>query len=364
MISHQQNQLPVANLSSPLLPVNEPVLSEPPAKTIPARQTAIDYMKAFLVIGMIIAHALQLLSTPRGVLWLFSVCVNLITFSGFLFCFGYVFYTAYLSRPAQQVTGKMMKTAWKTLMGYYVSAFASLVLLSSHFTHKPYSPSYQTVFDLLCLIRIPWYSEFLLAFFLLTILTRLFFEPIKQLLEKRWALLTISAGCLLLAAWLPPDLRLGNAVGLLIGTSDDTVYPLVQYLPIFLAGLYFSKNRITWNRTAFCLSLLGSGLFVWYYVRVGSLPLRFPPSWYWLVGSYGVLYGYYLLANWLNQKEVIIPVLLTMGRHTLLYLLLSNIFLFALSDHIVVSPFAALGFGVGILMVITFIVGLVNQSAK
>lgn len=51
--------------------------------------------------------------------------------------------------------------------------------------------------------------------------------------------------------------------------------------------------------------------------------------------------------------------LLSIGRNTLVYLLLSNVILFALNSRLRVSPVAALGIGGGIVLVIMFLVSLV-----
>ena len=67
----------------------------------------IDLLKAILVLNMILAHTFQLIlgmsiepinSTNRIMIY-----INLTTFSGFLFCFGYSSYIAYLSKDKKEV---------------------------------------------------------------------------------------------------------------------------------------------------------------------------------------------------------------------------------------------------------------------
>lgn len=59
------------------------------------RNKAIDIMKGILTIMMISCHLLyQTVQNPG----LFNEYVNLTTFSGFLFCFGFVAYVAYFQK--------------------------------------------------------------------------------------------------------------------------------------------------------------------------------------------------------------------------------------------------------------------------
>ncbi|MBC8052923.1 MAG: hypothetical protein H7Y13_07650 [Sphingobacteriaceae bacterium] len=59
-----------------------------------SRDLSQNYFKGFLVIGMIVTHSLQMLTVPQGVFFAFSVYINLITFAGFMFSFGYVYQIA------------------------------------------------------------------------------------------------------------------------------------------------------------------------------------------------------------------------------------------------------------------------------
>src|SRR5437868_1945961 len=93
-----------------------------------SRVAAIDYMKSFLIIGMILGHTIQFLNTGsnsmvNSLLTRFSGYINLVTFPGFLFCFGYACYVAYLQKENKEVRLKIFKTAIKILLAYYISAF-------------------------------------------------------------------------------------------------------------------------------------------------------------------------------------------------------------------------------------------------
>ncbi|GAB4033661.1 hypothetical protein GCM10028774_17440 [Spirosoma jeollabukense] len=328
------------------------------------RQTSIDYMKGVLVIGMVLAHALQLLSKPRGIFWLFSTTINLITFSGFFFCFGYVFFLSYLTKPFADVNLKMAKTAIKSLFAYYLSGFSAYLLLSPRFLGKPYPITLDEILQLITFNKVAWFSEFLLTFFLITGLVLIFFQGFKQLAHSPIAMLCLGLVCLIIAWLLPTDLIVPQPMALLIGTKNYFIFPVIQYLPIFLIGIYFSNYRVGWSRAVLALSLLGTGLLISYYIWHQAMPAEFLPSVYWLVGSYGILYGYYVAAKWLEHRPNPLNWLLSIGRNTLFYLLVSNFILFALSNHIQTKPEMAFLVGVITLLIITFLFSLLTQSPK
>ena len=328
------------------------------------RQTAIDYMKGTLVIGMVLAHSLQLLSKPKGIFAYFSTTINLITFSGFFLCFGYVFYLAYLSKPFGQVSGKMAKTAGKSLLAYYLSGFSSFLMLYPRFMRKPYPLSFEELSQLVTFTKAAWVSEFLLTFFLLTLLVLVFFKGFQYLANSPRAMLGVGVACLLTAIFLPPDLVVIRPLALLVGTQGEYFFPIVQYLPIFLVGLYFAHYKIVWHPLILVLSGLGTVLLIGYYVQNRVMPPEFIPSIFWLVGSYGILYGYFLAAKWLERQAYSIEWLLSVGRNTLFYLLVSNFILFALGTHIQTDSWVAFLIGMTILLSIGFLISLLTPAPK
>lgn len=313
------------------------------------------------MIGMIIAHALQLLAIPKGVFWLFSTTVNLITFSGFFFCFGYVFYLSYLSKSLSEVRIKMLKTAWKSLLAYYFSGFASFFLLSERFTGKPYPLTLSELIQLLTFAKLAWVSEFLLTFSLITALVLVFFNGFKQLINSPKAMLLLGIVCLLIAVFLPPNFSIGRPWKLLIGSKTEFAFPVIQYLPPFLLGLYCSKYKVVWNWAIGSVAASGTALFAAYYIYNRAMPTEFLPSIYWLVGSYGILYAYFLAAKWLERQASPQQWLLSIGSNTLFYLLLSNFILFSISNHLQTTPPIATAIGIAVLLVIRFLISFLTQ---
>jgi hypothetical protein len=328
------------------------------------RQTAIDYLKAFLVIGMILGHSLQLLSKPKGLLWAFSTGINLITFSGFFFCFGYVFYWAYLTKPFIAVRGKIVRTAIKTLVGYYVAALTSLLILSPQFSGRPYIVSVNALLEVIYFKQVPAFTEFLLTFFLITALVGLFFRFFRTVAHSWLFTLLVSGIGWITAAILPVDLNLGAPLSLFIGTQTHFVFPLIQYLPVFLLGLSFACRNLIWHPVIGSLALFGTSLFIGYYLYYGQEPRESSPSIFWLLGSYGILYMYFLLAKWLERQSFTLPYLLSVGQNTLFYLITSNLIIFSLRRNLQVESLTALLIGLLVIGVIGFLISLVQATPK
>ncbi len=125
------------------------------------RNVELDMFKLLLVVGMIAAHVFQLLYNGdmySRIVGKFSLFVNAITFSGFLFAFGCATQLAYLRKPKDKILrGKLMKNGVRLLLAFYLSGFA--------YTAK--NLSVIEAVKILCLWRIPGYSEFLLSFAML-----------------------------------------------------------------------------------------------------------------------------------------------------------------------------------------------------
>ena len=120
------------------------------------RNNTIDKMKGLLVVQMILAHTLQFFSQPTKVAVTISSYVNLSTFSGFLFCFGYVSYLAYFQK--EWPVRRLLNGFGKTILAYFLSGVGFWIVLAG----RP-----DKIKGLLGLKELPGYSEFLFSFALL-----------------------------------------------------------------------------------------------------------------------------------------------------------------------------------------------------
>lgn len=151
-------------------------------KSVNSRNVELDMFKILLVIGMIAAHVFQLLYNEdmfSRVVGKFSIYINAITFSGFLFAFGCATQLAYLRKARDKaLMGKLMRNGFRLLVAFYISGFAYILLVS-------HSLTILEAVKVLCLWRIPCYSEFLLSFAMLMPLVWYFHRPLNAICS-RW----------------------------------------------------------------------------------------------------------------------------------------------------------------------------------
>ena len=288
------------------------------------RSSALDIFKGLLVFGMILAHVIQILGDRNNLLLTaISKFINLISFSGFLFAFGYANYFAYFSKDFQVVKWRMFKTGLKIFIAFYISGIAFRILFEKKAIHL------LDILKIILLADIPGYSEFLASFAIITLLALVLFKLIKTILSNKlyfW-LLNIF---LLLTTFIPYEQITINQIGLLIGTNKFACFPVIQYSPLYLIGIYFARHQIKFNRMALLISSAFTLSFISYLLYTHKLPNRFPPSLFWIVGSALFLYIYFLASNLLAAKLKKIELLEKPGQNVLFYLLVSNIFIFAI----------------------------------
>ncbi|UOQ46595.1 hypothetical protein MUN88_10795 [Gracilibacillus caseinilyticus] len=311
---------------------------------------------------MVYAHVLQFFSdtTLYPSTSIITSFFNLITFSGFVFCFGYVGQLAYYRKPFASVYKKMLMTGLKTLLAFYLSGIAFQLYVGE----QPLN--LDTIWPIVLLQVIPGWSEFLIAFALIIVFGVILFHGFRSL-SKRPVLLWATAAILLLATWIDHSEIKSVYMGLLIGTDQFPTFPVLPYMPFYLIGIYFAKYRIGFRWKYLLFSMLGTSLFVYYLASHDfQLPDRFPPTVYWITGSTFFLYIYYLISKSMDKWSVRLKYLRIIGENTLFYLLISNMFIFSL-DHamplLMTGPLSGFFFAVVILGIITFMVRIVTVSS-
>jgi hypothetical protein len=293
------------------------------------RDDSQDYFKGLLVIGMITAHVILLngLENRPPMLSWFCVFINLITFSGFLFSFGFIYQKVYSNK--KKTVKEIISISSKTLLAFYFSGLAYHFFfretISSHFLLKVF-----------LFYNIASYSEFLLSFFLITLLFFIFKKFFNKIVESTLHTVIVVAVCIAFTL-LPLNYRLFipfttieiEQLGLIIGKSKYFSFPVAQYLMFFVIGMYFAKHNIVYNHKAMALATVFTLSFCVYYYLYRTTPSRFPPGTAWVLGSAFFIYAYYLLAKKVLAKYNI-PFLRNIGKNTLIYLVLSNVLMFAI----------------------------------
>lgn len=286
------------------------------------RNRSIDMLKTLLVVGMILGHCIQLIGEPLRITTAFSTLINLITFPAFLFCFGYAVSIAYLGKNREIIGKKLLMNSLQLLIVFYLSGISYEIFVMKDF-------SFYNLIKILMLWKIPGYSEFLVSFFILNILTLIFFNQIQRIINRKRYLIIILI-CSLLFTFIPYDYIFINQLGLLIGSTKFACFPVAQYIGYYLLGMYFQRNKIQFNLTFLMVSIVCSSLLLGYIVITKDIPSRFPPSIWWVIGSAGFIYVYYLVCIYIVKKIKNTNLLYFIGENTLYFLLGSNIILFFL----------------------------------
>jgi len=324
------------------------------------RDNSINYFKAILVIGMILGHCIQLLSKPTGLWGVFSQGINLITFSGFFFVFGYLYNLNYCDK--QVSVNKKIKSIIFPLLAFYISAISWCVIIENSLTLK-------MLLKILLMIRIPPYSEFLLAYTVMSLLFWLI-RPVLQKLRNSSVMVIILLLLILLLSFVPfyklyptivfkgQEIYFDYYIGLLIGSNQHSYFPVFQYFTFFLIGVFFSQKGVVFSKIVLSIAFIGTVMFVCYCLLTKEYPSRFPPSFFWIVGSWFILYLYFLLSKKIKKNQFLNAI----GENTMNYLLLSNIFIFSIRGPSDYSYTVAVLTGLLILVVIYFINFTVRKS--
>lgn len=289
------------------------------------RSSALDVFKGLLILGMILAHIIQILDiTNNYLLKAVSTYINLISFSGFLFAFGYANYFAYFSKDFRACKLRMLNTGFKILVAFYISGIAFRMIFEKKAIHL------LDILKIILLIDIPGYSEFLASFAAITFLAIILFKPIQMLIQdKKYFFITNIL--LLLTTYIPYEWININQIGLLIGTNKFYCFPVIQYSPLYLLGIYFAKYKIKFSKITLLLSSVFTLSFLLYFLYNHKLPSRFPPSLFWILGSSFFLYIYFVASNLLSRLKKL-EFLEKAGKNVLFYLLISNIFIFTIHN--------------------------------
>lgn len=304
------------------------------------RNREIDIMKGLLTLAMILCHCIQFFGNEgTGLQKLLADLINLTTFSGFLFCFGYVSELAYYRKNFRSAVWKAGKNIVRMLFAFYISGLAYIALAQRK------SFLMERVTDVLLLRVYPGWSEFLASFAAVLLVGILLYPILKRMNAKLFLVVLILslAACRLI----PYDKIQNSWLALFIGSTDYTTFPVLQYGVFFAAGVWFSRAKISWNKETMLGAILLGIPFVVYYVKNNWLPGRFPPSELFILGGILGVYLYRMLSIGLKtlaeksrMANRLIAAIENVGMNSMFYLLLSNVLIFALAGSKFAYPSA------------------------
>lgn len=286
----------------------------------PARAADLDLFKTVLVWGMITAHCIQLLAfRPKPAAIAISDVVNLITFSGFMFAFGW---GLGLSRGAPKSWWARLYPVVLLGLATWVSEFAFMALVEK----AKFDGA--LIYNILTFSRLYGWSEFLASFFVLYAIIAVA-RPWLIAIGERWYLMVPAAIACLAATWIvvSGDIPL---LATIVGTTNFASFPIVPYLPWFLLGIFYARNPEHPRAADWVLAAVATGLCALWTAYYGEYPGRFPPTVLWIVGPALILILYLVVARFVGRRVRIPRVLLGTGRHVLAALLVSNLIIFGL----------------------------------
>lgn len=316
------------------------------------RKREIDIMKGILTVTMILCHSIQFFGEEKDFIQALLVnLINITTFSGFLFCFGYVGNMAYFQKNWTEGVRKMGKNALRILIAFYISGIAYVALVEGKIFRLDF------IEEVLFLRKYPGWSEFLVSFSAMLLAAMICFPVYKRL--NGWILifLALLSGVF---CFIPYDAVNNSWMALLVGSRHYVTFPVIQYSFFFAVGIWFCKNGIRWKWQIFLLCLcLGVPCF-YHYRTTGYLPERFPLSIWFLCGGSIFVYLYYLLACYMEKVQNGIFMRVTeylerVGSESLYYLLFSNLMIFALDCSN--FSFRSVGYGYIYFIVILLVIG-------
>lgn len=279
-----------------------------------SREFWLDFMKGILTISMILAHIYQFF-TYNPKLFNLNDYINLTTFSAFMFCFGYASFLAYADNPNAEK--RMLIGMIKSIIAFYVSSIAYYIFIAK-------VKDFRFYLNILLFLDAPGYSEFLLSFVLIYVVEIFLFKWILAISESKIKFFLLIAISLIMTEMYRSEASNFPIISALIGGRNNVSFPILQYSVYFLMGLYIAKNKIYFNKFILIFSFIGSSIFIYYRFKYNLLPLRFPPTLYWIIGGMFFVYAYYLLCKLIKKNNFIC----FFGKNSLFFLVVSNVIIF------------------------------------
>ena len=307
------------------------------------RDRSIDVGRGLLVIMMVYGHVMQFFADSQ----IFPLAgtlidvINLTVFPTFVFYFGATAVLAYLKKPYMSALSGMVRTTLRAYAVFCLSGVGYRVLREN----KAFAVG--TVRRVMQLYDIPGWSEFLVSFALYGLLLIVGYAVFDWLSRRPAACLVVSVVCVC-SCFLVPYGQIPTHLALLIGGRDFAYFPIVQYMPYFLAGMLYAQGDGRMRRKLLVVSAVMSlgGIAHWHFY---GFPGRFPPTWGWILLPGALVSAVVLLSRALcalagngigRIADALCGVLGHFGGASLYYLLTSNLVLFALAGRGIVQSMA------------------------
>lgn len=293
----------------------------------------LDLVRGLAVFLMLLAHSVYFFHTrDNHFLLSLETIGNTFCFVAFLIVSGATTYVSYLSRPDDESSRKRLnKRILILLVSYYLIA---LFVVSGDIISANGLDKLKVIFEVLLLRNLPSYTEYIIPFIVypwLISLAKVFFAKNSQkfYIILFWSVIFYLFGMLLYHLPLPAYLLPWKA--LLAGSDGYYRFPILQYSPVYLLGLYWgsgllnrqslkAKSRFVLNISAIALGLM---LLIFYLGHFMGwdwtvLTKRWPPTVFFLLLSATLTFVFAYLfyaSRRLNQVPILRDFLLIIGQN-------------------------------------------------
>lgn len=267
------------------------VKSKEEYKSSKKREQNIDFFKTMLVLGMILSHILEFYCSFDSFLVIITNYFNLISFSGFLFCFGYNIYNAYINKEDVLIKKRIIKNFFRLTIAFWISGFLYDYLMLKNNDVINY-------IKILFFLKLPGYSEFLATFAIIDLFVLMFINQLKFIC-KNSNYLFLCIGVSLIFTILPCVNNQIPWINLLLKTND-IAFPILPYISLFFVGIYFAKNKPKFSFIVFIIVAIIIAILI--KKDVFGVSNRFPISMQYIIGSSCLVYLYYYLSKLICNK--------------------------------------------------------------
>lgn len=292
------------------------------SKAFTARDLKIDIIKGLFVAGMVWSHVCGYTGVRKNpyVDGIWNI-LALVTFSGFIFCMGFIMQTTFLER-GNPPTAKLLRSTLRTMIGYYIAAIGYFIIVRGEF-------DWPLVWSVLLLQRFGSISEFLLAFALIPLVTIILTRPIQRILSSDLTFF-IVVFLLLMTTFIPNQNVRSPYLALFIGSSQGIYYPVLQYYVFFLLGAYYASRKIEVGSLHLLAGFVCLAIFVGAIVN-DNIFSRFPPSFAWIVLGWWGFFPWYWISERLSRWRPATGILAPIGANSLFFLVASDLLIFGTS---------------------------------
>lgn len=269
-------------------------------KPLKQRLEDIDLLKGLAIILMSFVHVNSLLFVEAfGILDTLTFVGSTVCFVVFLFAFSFLQGKKLLAGKIDS-WGKIFKKISLLYIWYFVLGIFSVLLHDGGITLSQ-------IIEIGLLKSLPLYVEFLIAFVWLTIFIKIFGKTIIKLFNYPYilfisSLVIYALGMLLFNVEVHRDLLIWIKMHF-VGNLDIHVFPVLQYMPVYILGILMAKYGNQKRYLGFAILCLSAlillavfNLSVWY---------RWPPSILYLIeGILFVFVSLYIFGYLKNAKAL------------------------------------------------------------